>query len=33
MRRFLIQDKGGGKANCKRKEEIRKRLGEKEQKE
>ena len=24
MRRFLIQDKGGGKANCKRKEEIRK---------
>ena len=24
MKRFLIQEKGGGKANCKRKEEIRK---------
>ena len=29
MRRFLIQEKGGGKANCKRKEEIRKKKKEK----
>ena len=30
MKRFLIQDKGGGKANCKRKEEIRKKKKKKE---
>ena len=29
MKRFLIQEKGGEKVNCKRKEEIRKKKKEK----